>query len=253
MSSETVLARKELLSLGQLPVGEPVVNVFNRFGYIETYIKCSHQEIQQLINHARDNCTSSSGDVSQLKSGSVEDTSINSNSTVFESKMINKDTTVNNSEDNLQSHLGDLETKSEHYKKLTNNEPLLPFENSINDSDVKPEHLLKPLKNDNNEDFVLHDNAFCLSISNYNKEFDTECSTIPAKQGNHTVLLGNCEQTRVCADDLIRRTCSKPKGSSPLSVECTQCNDVNKRKRKHRNKTRKGRSTQGDIEGLQEE
>lgn len=159
--------------------------------------------------------------------------------------MINKDVTVNKSEDNLQPQLGDVETRSELYNKLTHNELLPPFENSINDSDVKPEHLLKPLKEGNNEDFVLRDNLLCLSTSNYSREFDTGCSTVSATQGNRVVLSGDCEQTRVCAEDFIR--------SSPLSVGCTEYKEANRKKKKQRNKTRKGRSTKEDVERLQEE
>jgi hypothetical protein len=253
-SSETVLAGKELLSSWQWPVEGPVMNLQNEFDDRGIFKRCLHQEIQRAINRMEDHYTVSSGDDSNLKSGSVECTSTKSDSTIPGSETINKDIIVKNSEGNLQSNIDDFGIKSEHYDMLTNNELVLPFENSINDSDVKSGHLLKPLKNENNEYCMPYDNSFCLPIINNSKEFETVHSTEPAKQENLTVLSTNCEE--VCAEDLIRRTPgSEHEGSFPLSAECTQYDEINerKRKRKHRNKKRKGRSTEEDIERLQAE
>jgi hypothetical protein len=253
-SSETVLARKEFLSSGKWPVEGPVLNLHNEFDDTEIYNRGSHQKIQRIINNKEDHYTAFSGDVSNFKSGSVEGTSTNSDSTIFGLEILNKVTNVKNSEDNLQSDVDDFGIKSEHYNKLTNKEQVLPFENSINDSDVKSCHLLKSLRNDNNDYFMPHDNLLCLPIVNNSREFKTACSTVPAKQENPTVLSGNCEVG--CAEDLIQRTCdTEPKGSFPLSVECAQYDEANerKKKRKHRNKKRKGRLTEVDIERLESE
>jgi hypothetical protein len=137
---------------------------------------------------------------------------------------------------------------------LTNNELVLPFENSVNDSDVKSGHLLKPLKNENNDYCMLHDNSFCLPIADNSRESETVYSTVSAKQEDRTVLPKNCEE--MCAKNLIRSSCSpEPEGSLPLSVECTQYDEANKRKKKknHANKKRKGKPTEEDIERLQVE
>jgi hypothetical protein len=137
---------------------------------------------------------------------------------------------------------------------FSNNELVLPFENSINTSHVKSVHLLKPLKNESNDYCMPHDNSFCLPVVDISREFEIVYSTVPAKEEDRTMVPRNCEE--VCAEDLIQRTCgSEPEGSFPLSVECTQYDEINetKRKRKHRNKKRKGRSTKEDIERLQTE
>jgi hypothetical protein len=137
---------------------------------------------------------------------------------------------------------------------LTDIEIVLPFENSIKDSNVKFGHIQKPLKNENNDYCLPHDNSFCLPFVDKSRDFETVYSTVPAKQENRIVLSRNCEE--VCAEDLLRRTSgSEPEGSFPLSVECTQHDEVNerKRKRKQRNKKRKGRSAEEDIERVQAE
>jgi hypothetical protein len=166
--------------------------------------------------------------------------------------MLNKDMIVKNSEDNLQSYVDDLGIKSEYYNKLTNNELVLPFEKSIRDSGAKSDHLLNPLRNGNNEDCMPHDNILYLPVINNSREFETMCSTIATEQENRDVLSGNREE--MCAEDLIRRICG-PEGSSSLSVECTQYDEINERKmeRKQKNKKRKRRSTEEDIERLQAE
>jgi hypothetical protein len=248
-SSEIVLAEKELVLSGQWPVEGPVMNLHNEFDYTGIYNKCLHQEIQRIINHTEDHYAVPSGDVTNFKSVSVVGTSTKPDSIIFGLETLNKDIIVKNSEDNLQSDVDYLGVKSGHYNKLTNNELPLPFENSINDSDVKSGHLLKSLRNDNNDYFMSHDNLFCLPVVNNSGQFETTCSTVPTKQENRTVLPGNCEER--CTEDLIRRTCdSELKGSFPLSMQCTQYDEITgrKRKRKHRNKKRKGRSTEEDIE-----
>ncbi|XP_033610479.1 uncharacterized protein LOC111872201 [Cryptotermes secundus] len=200
-----------------------------------------------------DNYTMSSGSVSNLKSEAVEGTSAQSDSTIFGLETVNKDIIVKSSEGNLQSNIDDFGIESEHYDMLTNNEIVLPFGNSINDSEIKSGDLLKPLKNENNDYCMPHDNSFCLRIIDNSEELETVYPTVTAKQENRTVLSRNCEVRG--AEDLIQRTCgTEPEGSFPLSVDFTQYDEVNerKRKRKRRNKKRKGRSTE-TIEILQGE
>lgn len=251
--SETVLARKEFLSSGKWPVVGPVTNLHNEFDDTGIYNRCPHHKIQLIISHMEDNYTMSSGSVSNLKSGAVEGTSTKSDSTIFGLETINKDIIVKSSEGKMQSNINDFGIESEHYDMLTKNEIVLPFGNSINDSEVNSGDLLKSLKNENNDYCMPHDNSFCLPIIDNSGALETVYSTVSAKQENRTVLSRNCEE--ICAEDLIQTTCgSEPEGSFPLSVKCTQCDEVNgkKRKRKHRKKKRKGRSTEG-IERLQAE
>jgi hypothetical protein len=211
--------------------------------------------MQEKINHRENHYTVSSGYVSNLKSWPVEDRSTTAHSTIFGLEMLKKDIIVENSQDNLQSNGDYLETKSESYNKISNNEQLLHFENSINDSDVKSDHLLKPMKRDNNGDCMPHNNAYCLPIVNSSRAFGTTGSSIPAKQGNRALLSGNCAEIQIRAEDLTRGTCSVPEGSSRTGVDRTQSDEGNekKRKRRGRNKKRKGRSTEEDVEGLQEQ
>jgi hypothetical protein len=229
------------------------MNLHNEFDDTGIYNRCPHQKIQRINNHVENNYTASSGSVTNLKSGAVEGTSTKSDSTIFGLETINKDMIVKSSEGSLQSNIDEIGIESEHYDMLTNNEIILPLGNSINDSEVKSGDLLKQLKNEKN-DYCMHDdNSFCLPIIDNSGELETVYATVPAKQEIHTVLSRNCEE--IGTEDFIQRTCgSETEGNFPLSVDFTQHDEVNerKRKRKHRNKRRKGRSTEG-IERLQGE
>jgi hypothetical protein len=232
-SPETVLARKELSALG--PVALPVITACKEFGRTGTSSECSRNEMRRLINHSEGQ---SAGAGSKLERGTVKERSSNPN---WEDFALGKDASGKNAEDNLEPRVGGSGTGSEGHKELFS-----PLGNSVSNSGVERGQLLKPQKRAVGEDFTPQDTASRLPRITCSRES-------PAAQGSPSELSADCQQVAARADDSAGRTCSGAEGSFPLSAERAQGDDVNKRKRKHRNKTRKERSTEEDAEGLQDE
>jgi D-alanyl-D-alanine dipeptidase len=93
-----------------------------------------------------------------------------------------------------------------------------------------------------------HDNSRSLPVLSNSGDLEADYSVVRPKQADNTMLSQNDEE--MCVDMSGGATGSRH--SSPLSVDCTQYDDVNERKvkRKQRNNKRKRRSTVLDKEGL---
>jgi hypothetical protein len=238
-SSEPILARDEFLSSEQCSVEDSVGSLYQKCYDTDINNRCSHQGVHLIVDHTED-CYTTPEDASNGKYEYIGNRTNNSHSAIEGLEVNNQGIILaTNSENNLHSNIDDLGKKLEHYNKLTNNVCIL----SIAKSTVQSDHILKTLK---------EDNKVCTTLSspvNNSGHFELVCSAVSPEQEDHIVLPANYEE--LCSGDLLwRASGSKPEVCLPLSVDCAQYDEGNKRqyKRKQRNKKRKRRSRAAEMQ-----
>lgn len=152
----------------------------------------------------------------------------------------NRDTMlVVHSEDNSRVGVADLDKKLQHNIEVTNSECGVTFANATEDSAVKFDSCLKGLKEDNFEEYVYLDSSPSLPTHSISGDFETENSTAHLQHAIKKMLSENDEE--MCVDALGGAIGSRH--SSPLYVECTQCDEENERKPKTKYRNKRSRST----------